>query len=172
LAVNPSFIVLDEPTSALDVSVQAKIIRLLQDLRKDMHLSYLFISHDLSLVRTIATRTAVMYLGYLFEYAQTETLFEEPLAPYTRTLISAVPAVTEDEIRIKPEDQSRGGDTPSPVNPPSGCVFHPRCTLADSVCSEQLPVLEEVRPGHFVRCHHVRKNLKLLESAGRGRMSR
>ena len=169
IAVNPSFIVLDEPTSALDVSVQAKIIRLLQQLQKEMHLSYLFISHDLSLVRTIATHTAVMYLGFLFEYAKTETLFKNPLNPYTRTLISAVPCVTEEEIAIKPDDQSKGGDTPSPVNPPSGCVFHPRCKLADSVCSEQLPMLEEVLPEHFVRCHHVSKNIDLVNQSGENR---
>ena len=172
LAVNPSFIVLDEPTSALDVSVQAKIIRLLQQLQKEMHLSYLFISHDLSLVRTIATHTAVMYLGFLFEYAKTETLFKNPLNPYTRTLISAVPCVTEEEIAIKPDDQSKGGDTPSPVNPPSGCVFHPRCKLANSVCSEQLPVLEEVLHGHFVRCHHVSKNIDLVNQSGKNRASK
>ena len=113
-----------------------------------------------------------MYLGYLFEYAQTETLFEEPLAPYTRTLISAVPAVTEEEIRIKPADQSRGGDTPSPVNPPSGCVFHPRCTLADSICSEKMPALEEVKPGHFVRCHHVSRNIELSSRSGAHRATK
>ncbi|RKX75916.1 MAG: dipeptide/oligopeptide/nickel ABC transporter ATP-binding protein [Spirochaetes bacterium] len=163
LAVNPSFIVLDEPTSALDVSVQAKIIRLLQVLQKNMHLSYLFISHDLSLVRTIASHTAVMYLGFLFEYATTEELFRYPLNPYTRTLISAVPAVTKEEKEIKPENQSRGGDTPSPVNPPSGCVFHPRCILSDNTCSEQLPMLEEISPGHYVRCHHVSKNIVIAE---------
>lgn len=159
LAVNPSFIVLDEPTSALDVSVQAKIIRLLQNLQRELHLSYLFISHDLSLVRTIATHTAVMYLGFIFEYALTEELFRKPLAPYTRTLISSVPALTEEEHTIKPKNQSKGGDTPSPVRPPSGCVFHPRCQLADKRCSQQLPMLEEVLPGHLVRCHNVSKNL-------------
>jgi peptide/nickel transport system ATP-binding protein len=93
-------------------------------------------------------------------------LFKNPLHPYTRTLISAVPSITEEEIAIKPDDQSKGGDTPSPVNPPSGCVFHPRCKLADSVCSEQLPVLEEVLPGHFVRCHCVVKNLELENLSG------
>jgi len=166
LAVNPSFIVLDEPTSALDVSVQAKIIRLLQNLQTEFHLSYLFISHDLSLVRTIATHTAVMYLGFIFEYALTEALFKYPLNPYTRTLISAVPVVTKEEREIKPEDQSKGGDTPSPVHPPSGCVFHPRCELADSKCQQQLPLLKEVLTGHFVRCHHVSVNLNGLKVSG------
>jgi len=159
LAVNPSFIVLDEPTSALDVSVQAKIIRLLQRLQSDLYLSYLFISHDLSLMRTISNRTAVMYLGRIYELALTEELFINPLHPYTRTLISAVPVVSEEERQMKPAKQSRGGEIPSPVNPPTGCAFHPRCSLADQICSQQLPELVEVMPGHFVRCHHVSLNI-------------
>jgi len=159
LAVNPSFIVLDEPTSALDVSVQAKIIRLLQKLQKDHRLSYLFISHDLSLIRTIASRTAVMYVGRIYELASTEELFIKPLHPYTRTLISAVPVISKEERRVKPAKQSRGGEIPSPVNPPSGCAFHPRCSLADPICSQQLPDLVEVMSGHFVRCHHTSFNM-------------
>lgn len=159
LAVNPSFIVLDEPTSALDVSVQAKIIHLLQGLQREFHLSYLFISHDLSLVRTIAGRTAVMYLGRIYEIAPTEELFTSPLHPYTRTLISAVPVVSKEEQQAKPMKQSRGGEIPSPVNPPNGCAFHPRCSLADKICSQQLPDLVEVMRGHFVRCHHVSFNM-------------
>jgi oligopeptide/dipeptide ABC transporter ATP-binding protein len=159
LAINPSFIVLDEPTSALDVSVQAKIIRLLQKLQKEYHLSYLFISHDLSLVRTIASRTAVMYVGRIYELASTEQLFMHPLCPYTRTLISSVPVISRQERGIKPEKQSIGGDVPSPVNPPDGCAFHPRCKLADDVCRKHLPELEEVLPGHFVRCHHASLNM-------------
>ena len=161
LAVNPSFIVLDEPTSALDVSVQGKIIRLLQRLQEELHLSYLFISHDLSLVRTIANRTAVMYVGRIYELAPTEQLFIHPLCPYTRTLISSVPVLSEQERKMKPSKQSIGGDVPSPVNPPTGCAFHPRCKLADAICRRQLPGLEEVLPGHFVRCHHVALNLPL-----------
>jgi oligopeptide/dipeptide ABC transporter ATP-binding protein len=159
LAVNPSFIVLDEPTSALDVSVQAKIIRLLQKLQKELHLSYLFISHDLSLIRTIAQRTAVMYVGRIYELAPTENLFRFPLSPYTRTLISSVPVISKEEHMIKPTKQSTGGEVPSPVNPPSGCAFHPRCKLADDICRELLPELSEVLPGHFVRCHHVDINM-------------
>jgi oligopeptide/dipeptide ABC transporter ATP-binding protein len=155
LAVNPSFIVLDEPTSALDVSVQAKIIRLLQKLQKELHLSYLFISHDLSLVRTIAQRTAVLYVGRIYELAPTENLFSLPLSPYTRTLISSVPVISKEEQGIKPAKQSIGGDVPSPVNPPAGCAFHPRCKLAVDKCREVLPELLEVLPGHFVRCHHI-----------------
>jgi len=174
LAVNPSFIVLDEPTSALDVSVQAKIIRLLQRLQKDHHLSYLFISHDLSLMRTIASRTAVMYVGRIYELASTEELFISPLHPYTRTLISSVPVISKEERRVKPVKQSRGGEIPSPVNPPNGCAFHPRCSLADPICSQQIPELVEVMPGHFVRCHHTSLNMapakeqgnRFVESAG------
>ena len=155
LALNPSFIVLDEPTSALDVSVQAKIIRLLQRLQAEHQMAYLFISHDLSLMRTMANRTSVMYLGRICELAPTEELFTNPLYPYTKTLISAVPVVSEEERRIKPKKQSPGGEIPSPINPPSGCAFHPRCSLAEPVCSQHLPDLVEVMPGHFVRCHVV-----------------
>ncbi|UCD71649.1 MAG: ABC transporter ATP-binding protein [Syntrophobacterales bacterium] len=155
LALDPSFIVLDEPTSALDVSVQAKIIRLLRRLQAKRQMAYLFISHDLSLMRTMASRTAVMYLGRIYELAPTEELFTNPLYPYTKTLISAVPVVSEEERRMKPEKQSLGGEIPSPINPPGGCAFHPRCSLVERVCSEQLPDLVEVKPGHFVRCHGV-----------------
>ncbi len=153
LALDPSFIVLDEPTSALDVSVQAKIIRLLQRLQTERHMAYLFISHDLSLMRTVASRTAVMYLGRIYELALTEVLFTHPLHPYTRTLISAVPVVSAEERQMKPQKQSRGGEIPSPVDPPAGCAFHPRCQLAKPICAQQLPELVEAEPGHFVRCH-------------------
>jgi oligopeptide/dipeptide ABC transporter ATP-binding protein len=159
LAVNPTFIVLDEPTSALDVSVQAKIILLLQGLQKELNLSYLFISHDLSLVRTMAKRTAVMYSGRIYELASTEELFTFPLHPYTRTLISAVPVVFEEEEKVKPLNQSKIGEIPSPVNPPSGCAFHPRCIVASKICSEKLPELVEVKKSHFVRCHHASLNI-------------
>jgi oligopeptide/dipeptide ABC transporter ATP-binding protein len=155
LALNPSFIVLDEPTSALDVSVQAKIIRLLQRLQTEHQMAYLFISHDLSLMRTVASRSAVMYLGRIYELAPTEELFTRPLHPYTRTLISAVSVVSAEEREMKPQKQSRGGEIPSPVNPPPGCAFHPRCQLAKSVCAKELPQLLEVAPDHFVRCHRV-----------------
>ncbi|MQY71523.1 ATP-binding cassette domain-containing protein, partial [bacterium] len=166
LAVSPSFIVLDEPTSALDVSVQAKIIHLLQQLQKELSLSYLFISHDLSLMRTIAGRTAVMYVGCIYEQAPTQELFLNPLHPYTRTLISSVPVISKEEQLVKPAKQSRGGEIPSPVNPPKGCAFHPRCSLADAICSEQLPGFSEVMPDHFVRCHHVSINLTPAKGSG------
>jgi len=153
LALKPSFIVLDEPTSALDVSVQAKVIRLLQRLQVERQMAYLFISHDLSLVRTIASRTAVMYLGRIQELAATADLFTNPLHPYTKTLISAVPVVSAEERQMKPKNQSHEGEIPSSINPPSGCAFHPRCRLAEQVCAQELPDLTEVIPGHFVRCH-------------------
>ena len=153
LALDPSFIVLDEPTSALDVSVQAKVIRLLQRLQAERQMAYLFISHDLSLMHTIASRTSVMYLGRIYELAATEDLFTNPLHPYTKTLISAVPVVSAEERQMKPKKQSHGGEIPSPINPPSGCGFHPRCSLAEQVCAQELPDLAEVIPGHFVRCH-------------------
>lgn len=158
LALDPTFIVLDEPTSALDVSVQAKIIRLLQRLQTERQMAYLFISHDLSLMRTMAHRTAVMYLGRINELAPTEELFTNPLYPYTKTLISAVPVVSEEERQMKPPKQSLGGEIPSPINPPTGCAFHPRCDLAETICEQQLPELAEMTPGHFVRCHVVAHN--------------
>lgn len=158
LALNPSFIVLDEPTSALDVSVQAKIIRLLQRLQTERQMAYLFISHDLSLMRTMADRTAVMYLGRIYEIAPTDKLFAKPLFPYTRALISAVPVVSEEERRMKPARQNMGGEIPSPINPPGGCAFHPRCKEASSVCSKELPGLVEIESDHFVRCHSAGLN--------------
>lgn len=158
LALNPSFIVLDEPTSALDVSVQAKIIRLLQRLQTERQMAYLFISHDLSLMRTMADRTAVMYLGRIYEIAPTDKLFAKPLFPYTRALISAVPVVSEEERRMKPARQNMGGEIPSPINPPGGCAFHPRCKETSPVCSKELPGLVEIESDHFVRCHSVGLN--------------
>jgi len=152
LAVNPSFLVLDEPTSALDVSVQAKLIGLFIRLQEELGLSYLFITHNLSLVRTIATRAAVMYVGKLYELGTVEHLFRYPVHPYTRTLIAAAPVITQAEERVKPTMMSKEGEIPSPVNPPSGCAFHPRCSGAHSRCSEDLPPVVEVAPGHLVRC--------------------
>jgi oligopeptide/dipeptide ABC transporter ATP-binding protein len=152
LAVNPSFLVLDEPTSALDVSVQAKLIGLFVRLREELGLSYLFITHNLSLVRTIAARAAVMYVGKIYELGPVEQLFRHPVHPYTRTLIAAAPVVSQAEEGVKPRKMSRGGEIPSPVTPPSGCAFHPRCSVAQARCSEELPSIVEVAPGHLVRC--------------------
>jgi len=153
LAVNPSFLALDEPTSALDVSVQAKLINLFLRLKDELALSYLFITHNLSLVRTIASRAAVMYLGKIYELGPTDLLFQHPIHPYTKTLIAAAPVVTKGEERVKPKEMSKEGEIPSPVNPPSGCAFHPRCAVAEPKCSEELPTPVEVEPKHFVWCH-------------------
>ena len=155
LAVNPSFLALDEPTSALDVSVQAKLIHLFLRLKEELALSYLFITHNLSLVRTIAARAAVMYLGKIYELGPTDLLFHHPIHPYTKTLIAAAPVVTKEEERVKPQEMSKEGEIPSPVNPPSGCAFHPRCSVAQPRCSEVLPSPVEIEAGHFVWCHQA-----------------
>ena len=156
MATDPKFIVADEPVSSLDVSVRAQILTLLQKLQQDEGISFLYISHDLSSVRQVTQRVAVMYLGKVMEYAQTETIFTRSLNPYTIALLSAVPIPD-------PERKSARiilpGDVPSPINPPSGCRFNPRCPHATSICSEQDPQLRELEPGHFVACHHAEKFL-------------
>ena len=153
LASNPSLIVLDEPTSALDVSVQAKIINKLMDLQKEMRLTYLFITHDLSLMRNVASRIAIMYLGKICEVAEAVTFFEKPLHPYTQMLISSVPVITEEEENLKPKKVISTGEVPSPVNIPPGCSFHLRCPYKIPLCSKVDPEMIEVSPGHVVRCH-------------------
>jgi len=153
MASNPSLIVLDEPTSALDVSVQAKIINKLIDLQKEMHLTYLFITHDLSLMRNVANRIAIMYLGKICEVAEAVTFFEKPLHPYTQMLISSVPVITEEEKKLKPKKVISIGEIPSPVNIPPGCSFHLRCPYKMSICSKVDPEMIEFSPGHIVRCH-------------------
>ena len=153
LASNPSLIVLDEPTSALDVSVQAKIINKLIDLQKEMHLTYLFITHDLSLMRNVANRIAIMYLGKICEVAEAVTFFEKPLHPYTQMLISSVPVISEEEEKLKPKKVISTGEIPSPVNIPPGCSFHLRCPYKMSICSKVDPEMIEVSPEHIVRCH-------------------
>jgi oligopeptide/dipeptide ABC transporter ATP-binding protein len=162
LSVEPKFIVCDEPVSALDVSIQAQIINLLQDLQKEFDLTYLFIAHDLSVVEHISDRVAVMYLGKIAEIADSETLYKNPLHPYTKALMSAIPIA---EPGRKKERTVLTGDVPSPANVPSGCYFHPRCPVARADCSEQVPQLEELEPGHFVSCYYAEEDNLLGEAA-------
>ena len=154
LALNPEFIVCDEAVSALDVSIQAQIINLLEDLRDKFNLTYLFIAHDLSVVRHLCQRVAVMYLGRVVELAECDELFDNPLHPYTRALLAAVP-VPDPAVEAERAFQPVRGEVPSPINPPPGCVFHPRCPLAIEQCRRVRPELRELRPGHWVACDVV-----------------
>jgi len=150
LITHPKFIVLDEPTSSVDVSVRASLLDLFKELQRKMGLTYLFISHDLSMIEAISDRVAVMYLGKIVEIADPRELFNNPLHPYTQALFSAIP-IPDPEAKRK--RIILGGEPPSPANPPSGCRFHPRCKYAREICSRQEPTLIEVKPGHYVACH-------------------
>ena len=154
LALNPEFIICDEAVSALDVSIQAQVINLLEDLRDEFGLTYLFISHDLSVIRHLCQRVAVMYLGHIVELAECDELYDNPIHPYTRALLAAVP-IPDPAVEAKRAHEVVKGEVPSPINPPSGCVFHPRCTIAVDGCSKAIPEFREIKPGHWVACTEV-----------------
>ena len=154
LALNPDFMVCDEPISALDVSIQAQVINMLMELQKKLGLTYLFIAHDLSVVRHISNRVGVMYLGSLVEMTDAQLLYKKPLHPYTQALLSAIPIPDPDISRARNRIVLEG-DVPSPINPPQGCKFHTRCPYARDVCKAQRPVMQEIEPGHLCACHKV-----------------
>lgn len=153
LITNPEFVVLDEPTSAVDVSVRAQLLELFQELQKSMGLTYLFVSHDLSIVECISHRVAVMYLGKIVELAETEEIFKDPLHPYTQALINSIPI--PDPTRRRMQVALRG-EVPSPINPPRGCRFHPRCSLAMDICRKEEPLLQDIGGSHLVACHAIK----------------
>ena len=150
LMTKPKLIIADEPVSALDVSIQSQVLNLLEDLQKEFQLTYIFIAHDLGVVRHISDRVGVMYLGRLVEITEADKLYEKPLHPYTRALLSAVPIPDPD---VKRDQELLTGDIPSPANPPQGCAFHTRCKECMDICKTDRPVLKEIEPGHFAACH-------------------
>jgi len=152
LVLRPEFVVLDEPTSSVDVSVRAQLLKLFDELKKDLELTYMFVSHDLSVVECISDRVAVMYLGKLVEIAETKEIFHNPLHPYTQALMQSIPIPDPTQRRMR---AALRGEVPSPVNPPSGCRFHPRCPFAMDVCRVQEPQLIDIGNNHLVACHAV-----------------
>ena len=156
LSLNPKFIVCDEPVSALDVSIQAQVINMFDDLQDKLGLTYLFIAHDLLVVRHISDRIAVMYLGKMVELAEANEIYNHPLHPYSQSLLSAVP-VPDPKIARANQRIALTGDIPSPLNAPSGCPFRTRCRYATEACAQSMPPFEEVAPGHFVACHRVKE---------------
>ncbi|PKM94070.1 MAG: oligopeptide ABC transporter ATP-binding protein OppF [Firmicutes bacterium HGW-Firmicutes-1] len=156
LALNPKFIICDEPISALDVSIQAQVVNLLKDLQEKLGLTYLFIAHDLSMVRYISDRVGVMYLGHMMELADSEMLYSHPIHPYTRALLSAIP-IPNPETQRGRQRIILEGDVPSPIDPPNGCRFVERCSYAIDKCRQETPVFEEIEEQHFVACHRARE---------------
>ena len=159
LALNPKFIVCDEPISALDVSIQAQVVNLLKDLQEKLGLTYLFIAHDLSMVRYISDRVGVMYLGHMMEIAKSEELYISPIHPYTKALLSAIP-IPDPDIQRSRERIMLEGDVPSPINPKEGCRFVDRCSFATDICRKTTPTLEEVKENHLVACHRAKEFIK------------
>jgi oligopeptide/dipeptide ABC transporter ATP-binding protein len=152
LAVEPEFIVCDEPISALDVSIQAQIVNLLSDLQKQMGLTYLFVAHDLAMVKYVSDRIAVMYLGQIVELAKSEDLYDDPQHPYTKALMSAIP-IPDPDLEARQDRIILQGELPNPISPPSGCPFRTRCPFAMERCAKETPAFREVRPGHWAACH-------------------
>jgi oligopeptide transport system ATP-binding protein len=167
LAVEPDFIVADEPISALDVSIQAQILNLLEKLQREKNLTYLFISHDLRAVRHAANRVAVMYLGKIVEVANSNAIYDHPLMPYTKALISAVP-IPDPAVEAIRQRVVLEGDVPSPINPPAGCRFHTRCPYAIEVCTTVVPPLVEIKPNHFAACIRISPEQPQIESVAPG----